>query len=84
MAESESFIFDLRIRELNLKRGQITRDDIKKHLKNIPDDQEWAEELIVFEEETEVAEISPSSEAQDDEVAESSESAEEESSEEKT
>ena len=50
---------DIRVRSLNLKRGKIKRQDVEKHLSALPDDSEWAEEHVVYEEETETTEESP-------------------------
>ncbi len=53
---------DIRVRTINLKRGKITREDINKQLSELPDDSEWAEEHVVYEEETESTEESPTDE----------------------
>jgi hypothetical protein len=55
MADLEKDPFDVRIRNLNLKRGTITHEDIEKYLKNLPDDSQWAEEHRVYEEQSEPA-----------------------------
>ncbi len=51
MAKLENNPLDLRVRELNLKRGIINHKDIEQHLSELPDDVEWAAELVVYEEE---------------------------------
>lgn len=56
MAKIEEDVFDQRVRNLNLKRGNITREDLEKYLKKLPDDSEWAEEQVVYDEESEIEE----------------------------
>jgi len=53
MPKLENTPLDVRLQDLNLRRGVLTRKDIEKHLKDLPDDSEHAEELIVYEEEEE-------------------------------
>ncbi len=53
MAELEKNLLDSRVRNINLKRGRINRKDVDEHIASLPDDSDWAEELIVYEEETE-------------------------------
>lgn len=65
MPKLEQFPLDLRIREINLKRGKISKDDVEKHLKSLPDSSTESEELIIQEEETD----SSSSEAGSEDVA---------------
>ena len=58
----EKFPLDLRLRDLNLKRGKITRKDVDQHLKQLPDDSDNSEELLVYEEEVPEAEAEASTE----------------------
>lgn len=57
MADIEKdVLLDLRVRNLNLKCGKITRQEIATHLKNLPDDGEWGEEHVVYKEAEETPE----------------------------
>lgn len=53
MPKLEQMPFDKRLRDLNLKRGKITQKEIDKYIKDLPDDADQAEELVISEEETE-------------------------------
>ena len=66
MPKLEQFPLDIRIRDINLKRGKIAKDDITKHLTSLPDSQSAAEELIIQDEEQE----SPTAEETEDEDSE--------------
>lgn len=51
MPKLEQFPLDIRTREINLKRAKITKEELDKHLKSLPDDGRHAAELSVYEEE---------------------------------
>lgn len=53
MPKLEQFPLDSRIRDINLKRGTISKDDIKKHLESLPDSANASEELIIQEDDSE-------------------------------
>jgi len=65
MPKLEKFSLDIRVRDINLSRGIITREDIEKHIKSLSDDANNGEELVVYEEEIDsadaVSEDSPAS-----------------------
>ena len=52
MPKLEQFPLDLRIRDINLKRGTITKADIIKHVESLPDSASAAEELIIQDEDS--------------------------------
>ena len=53
MTKLETTPLDIRIRDMSLKRGVLSHKDVEKYLKELPDDSDRAEELVVYEEETE-------------------------------
>lgn len=79
MPKLEQFPLDSRLRDINLKRGRITKEDIAKHLQSLPDCGGEAEELIIQEEENEsptLSSVAASSEDTPDEVLEEEEESE--------
>lgn len=53
MPKLEQFPLDIRIRDINLKRGRLAKEDISKHLESLPDSAAEAEELVIQDEEQE-------------------------------
>jgi hypothetical protein len=45
LKKNEPFLFDVRLMERNIKSGAISRKEIEKYLKNLPDITENAEKL---------------------------------------
>lgn len=54
MSKKEDFLYDVRIAEMHIKDGVLTKKDFDKHLDSLPDVEEKGEVLII--EEDEVAE----------------------------
>jgi len=54
MSKKEDFLYDVRIAEMHIKNGALTKKDFDKHLDSLPDVEEKGEVLII--EEDEVAE----------------------------
>ncbi len=52
MQASEKLKFDLRTRNGSLRNGSLTKEELQKFLKSLPDESKNAEEVPVFEEAT--------------------------------
>ena len=50
MKKFEQMPYDKRLRALNLDRGNVTQEALAKHLKELPDDAQNAEEIEVYDE----------------------------------
>lgn len=50
MKKYEQMPYDKRLRDLNLSRGNVTEEAIKKHLKELPDEADNVEEIEVYDE----------------------------------
>jgi len=53
MKEADMLKLDVRTRERLLRNGTLTKEELQKHLKSLPDESNNAEEVAVFEEKTE-------------------------------
>ena len=51
--QSDELKYDFRIVHLNIKRGNLTLDEYKKHLKSLPDLENQTDEVPAFTDELE-------------------------------
>lgn len=51
MSEKEDFLYDVRIAEMHIKDGALSKKDYDKHLESLPDVEEKGEVLIIEEDE---------------------------------
>jgi len=51
MSKKEDFLYDVRIAEMHIKDGVLTKKDFDKHLDSLPDSEEKGEVLIIEEDE---------------------------------
>lgn len=51
MSKEEDFLYDIRIAEMHIKDGALSKKDYDKHLDSLPDVEEKGEALIIEEDE---------------------------------
>lgn len=53
MSKKEDFLYDIRITEMHIRDGILSKEDYDKHLKNLPDAEEKGEVLVIEEDQVE-------------------------------